>query len=130
MVVKLVKGSHPLSVHAIWLVILLIMAGASRYWLPAPCVFHQITGLPCLSCGTWRAAGAFFERDFLGMFYYNPLIVAAFLSLSLFSLFKLAEYIFSFRLKVSIGRRGLLTIRMAVFFLITANWLFLIITGR
>jgi hypothetical protein len=42
-----------------------------------PCAFHRLTGIPCPTCGTTRAAVAFFHGDVLGAFAANPLAAAA-----------------------------------------------------
>ena len=47
-------------------------------WLAAapilrPCVFRAITGIPCPTCGTTRAATAFLNGEFLTAFAANPL---------------------------------------------------------
>ena len=47
-------------------------------WLAAapnlrPCVFRAITGIPCPTCGTTRAATAFLNGEILAAFAANPL---------------------------------------------------------
>ncbi len=38
-----------------------------------PCVFRSLTGFPCPSCGTTRAATTFLDGDLLAAFAANPL---------------------------------------------------------
>jgi hypothetical protein len=38
-----------------------------------PCIFHSLTGIPCPTCGTTRAATAFLNGDLLAAFAANPL---------------------------------------------------------
>jgi hypothetical protein len=101
---KIVKGKHPLSIHVVWLVILLLVLVGYRYLSTSVlnanpgCIFHKVTGYPCLSCGTSRAIDALFAGDFIGMLYYNPLAVLFCAGLFFFSLLKLIEFIFRFTL--------------------------------
>src|SRR5438128_4043572 len=46
--------------------------------LPWPrCVFHELTGLPCVSCGMTRCAIQFFHGHFLAAWKWNPLVFAS-----------------------------------------------------
>jgi len=38
-----------------------------------PCIFRALTGIPCPTCGTTRAATAFLNGDLAGAFSTNPL---------------------------------------------------------
>ena len=38
-----------------------------------PCIFRSLTGIPCPTCGTTRAATAFLQGDLLAAFAANPL---------------------------------------------------------
>ena len=38
-----------------------------------PCIFRALTGIPCPTCGTTRAATAFLNGDLAGAFSANPL---------------------------------------------------------
>jgi 1,6-anhydro-N-acetylmuramate kinase len=44
--------------------------------LPA-CPFRELTGLPCLTCGTTRAALSVLDRDLAGALRFNPLATLA-----------------------------------------------------
>ena len=51
-------------------------------WLAAApylrsCVFRSLTGIPCPSCGTTRAATAFLQGDVMAAFINNPLAALA-----------------------------------------------------
>ena len=51
-------------------------------WLAAAphlrsCVFRSLTGIPCPTCGTTRAAAAFLDGDVMTAFIYNPLAALA-----------------------------------------------------
>jgi hypothetical protein len=101
-----------------------------KFTPPTVCVFHELTGYPCLSCGATRAADALFKGDFLDMFYFNPLIVVFCAGLFFFSLFKLLEFIFKFKLILRFSRKTALGARLLLVVIVAANWLFLIVSGR
>ena len=42
-----------------------------------PCVFRSLTGVPCPTCGTTRAAAAFLDGNVIAAFTANPLAAAA-----------------------------------------------------
>ena len=47
---------------------------ASRWNIPLPsCLFRQLTGLPCLSCGSTRSLTAWSQLDLPAAFRFNPL---------------------------------------------------------
>jgi hypothetical protein len=77
-----------------------------------------------------RAADALFTGDILGMIYFNPLAVLFCAGLFFFSLFKLMEFIFKFRVFISANNKVALVVRIGVITSIIANWAFLIVTGR
>jgi hypothetical protein len=136
MKIKIIRGKHPLSIHVVWFVLLLSVLGFYRYLFQvnfhadSVCIFHKITGYPCLSCGLSRSVDAFFTYDFIGMFYYNPLAVLFFGGLFFFSLFKLGEFILGFKLNFNISKKAMVFTRITLLILIVANWLFLVVTGR
>lgn len=61
-------GAASLALRPFWL--------ALAPLLPA-CAFHRLTGIPCPTCGTTRAAVAFLHGDLRGAFAANPLAAAA-----------------------------------------------------
>jgi hypothetical protein len=53
--------------------------------LPWPsCVFHDVTGLPCVTCGMTRSAIQFFHGNFVAALRWNPLVFVALCGLSIF----------------------------------------------
>jgi hypothetical protein len=93
-----------------------------------PCFFHEVTGLPCLTCGGTRAALALRSGDLAGAFHANPLVAAA---LVLFVAGGLASG------ALALAGRGLREpgrlppwTRAAVIVVLAANWLWLILDGR
>ena len=127
---KLAKGKHPLSIHVVWLPIIVGLVIFSQLLPTGTCVFHSVTGVPCLSCGVTRAVSSLLSGDIVGMLYFNPLIVLFSVGLVFFSLFKLSEFIFSFRLIMRVSRKSALILRIFAVTMIAANWAFLIATGR
>jgi Protein of unknown function (DUF2752) len=74
----------------IWLSVSLASLGLATTWfalgLPWPhCLFHDLTGRPCMTCGMTRSAIQFFHGDFLAAFQWNPLVFAALCGLSIFN---------------------------------------------
>src|SRR5436190_9291780 len=74
----------------IWLSVSLISLGAAIIWfalgLPWPrCAFHDLTGLPCVTCGMTRSAIQFFHGNFLAALRWNPLVFVMLCALSIFN---------------------------------------------
>ena len=66
----------------LWLVAAASAVALRPLWLALaphlrPCVFRALTGIPCPTCGTTRAATAFLNGDLLSAFAANPLATAA-----------------------------------------------------
>jgi hypothetical protein len=79
----------------IWLCVTLVGLGLAVGWfaagLPWPrCVFHDLTGLPCLTCGMTRSTIAFLHGDFLTALRWNPLVFSALCALSIFNIYAFA----------------------------------------
>ena len=67
-----------LAFAAIWL----------AFGLPWPrCAFHDVTGLPCVTCGMTRSAIQFFHGNFLSALRWNPLVFVALCGLSIFDVY-------------------------------------------
>jgi hypothetical protein len=61
-----------------WLVAAVSAVALRPVWLALapffrPCVFRSLTGIPCPTCGTTRAATAFLDGDLITAFAANPL---------------------------------------------------------
>jgi len=109
-------------------------AGWLRLGLPTPlCPFHALTGIPCPSCGTTRAAGCLLRGDFAGALEWNPLGTLLLGGALLYVAY--AAIVSGFRLRRVgwCGGRGsgrLSGLRLAAVLLLGLNWLYLITTGR
>jgi hypothetical protein len=130
MKIEFQKVVAPLSIHVVWGLIITVLLVAIHFLPPGECIFHQITGYPCLTCGISRAADSFWAGDFGSMFYFNPLIVTFGTGLFLFSLLKLLEYILHLRIRVNLSQRAAVLMRVSVGLSVVANWLFLIASKR
>jgi Protein of unknown function (DUF2752) len=79
----------------VWLSASLVSLGMAVAWftlgLPWPvCVFHQLTGLPCLTCGMTRCGIEFFHGHFFAALKWNPLVFAFLWGVIAFDLYALA----------------------------------------
>jgi hypothetical protein len=78
----------------IWFTVSLASLGLAATWfafgLPWPhCLFHDLTGRPCMTCGMTRSATQFFHGHFFAAFQWNPLVFAALCGLSIFNAYAL-----------------------------------------
>ncbi len=83
------RGPHETDHELLWLSVSLGSLGVAVGWfafgLPWPrCVFHDLTGLPCVTCGMTRSAIQFFHGNFVAALRWNPLVFVALCGLSFF----------------------------------------------
>ncbi len=76
----------------IWLSVSVASLGLAATWLalglPWPrCLFHDLTGRPCLTCGMTRSAIQFFHGHFLAALKWNPLVFAVLCGMTAFDLY-------------------------------------------
>jgi hypothetical protein len=79
----------------IWLSVSVLSLTAAALWmalgLPWPvCVFHELTGLPCVTCGMTRCGIQFFHGHFLAALKWNPLVFALLCGVMAYDLYALA----------------------------------------
>lgn len=98
--------------------------------LPA-CHFHQLTGIPCISCGSTRALVALGELDLATALRLNTLSTAFWFGCVLYIPYALWVTLLNRkRIFVECSPRDLLFIRIAVPLVGIAQWIWLIIDGR
>ena len=100
--------------------------------LPWPiCLFHALTGHPCLTCGATRSAVAFFHAHFLVAFQWNPLAFLFYCALSIFNLYALAVIVTRApRVRIAeLTASERKFIRGAIIALFALNWIYLLIAN-
>src|SRR6266581_1244284 len=104
----------------IWLTVSFGSLAFAAIWLalglPWPrCAFHDVTGLPCVTCGMTRSAIQFFHGNFLAALRWNPLVFVARVPRLRIARFSSAEKAF---------------VRALVITLLAANWGYLVLHLR
>ncbi|UCE66322.1 MAG: DUF2752 domain-containing protein [Candidatus Zixiibacteriota bacterium] len=131
-----IRNSRPAElVHMVWgpiAVLFIIAVGFFKNVAPhlPNCIFHEITGFPCPTCGGTRSLIALSQFDLVSSFMLNPLVPLFALGLILFSLLFLVGAVTRRSVKIKLTERGKRILRYSVFFLFAMNWIFLIIAGR
>lgn len=117
----------------IWLAVSLSSLAVSAVWLrlglPWPiCVFHQLTGWPCLTCGATRSAIEFFHGHFFGAWKWNPLAFVAYCALSIFNMYAAVVLVARLpRLRTTpFSAVGKNVVRASVVIALTVNWIYLL----
>jgi hypothetical protein len=93
-----------------------------------PCIFRSLTDVPCPTCGTTRAATAFFEGDLLAAFAANPLAAMGgclfVVGAPLATLWAVSRWPIPQLTKSSLGWT-----RVCVLLLVVVNWLYVIVSS-
>ncbi|MFO7535578.1 MAG: DUF2752 domain-containing protein [Kiritimatiellia bacterium] len=114
----------------------LLLLGAAARLLPDGlrplCITHAATGLPCPSCGSYRALCLFMEGRWLAAWMMQPLMTLVYTALAAASLGAAASWLLRWdvpvkrfpnrRLPVLLAGLGLLALLV--------NWLYLLAAGR
>ena len=95
-----------------------------------PCIFHEVVGLPCLTCGATRSVVALSNLDFGLSIVLNPLVPVFVAGLMLLSLITFLGWVMKKRIVLALTERQKKGIRIVVILAILANWLYLIAVGR
>ena len=121
----------------IWLSVSLVSLGLATAWLtvalPWPrCMFHEITGLPCVTCGMTRCGIQFFHGHFLTALKWNPLVFTALFGLTAFDLYAVATLATCGpRLRICFYTETTKTfVRIAVISALVLNWIYLLMHWR
>lgn len=112
---------------------LLVASAWFSLGLPWPrCAFHDLTGLPCMTCGMTRAAIQFFHGHFLAAMQWNPLVFAALCGLSIFNAYALIVLVTRApRLRVAFhSRTERKYLRLSVIAVLVLNWAYLLANWR
>jgi hypothetical protein len=91
-IVRRALAPNEIDHELIWLSVSTVSLGMAAGWLglglPWPrCLFHDLTGLPCVTCGMTRSAIAFFHGHFSDALLWNPLIFAFLCGVTVFDLY-------------------------------------------
>jgi hypothetical protein len=120
----------------LWLAVSVGSVGLAAVWLklhlPWPtCLFHELTGHPCATCGSTRAAIAFLQGRFITAMTWNPLAFVAYCAMFLFDLYALAVLIAGAkRLRiVRLDGRERSFLRAFIVSALAANWIYLLIAN-
>ena len=101
--------------------------------LPWPrCVFHELTGLPCVTCGMTRCAIQFFHGHFLAALQWNPLVFTTLCSILAFDVYAIAAVTMRaprWRIYFSTTRAKTFA-RVSVVFALVLNWVYLLLHWR
>ena len=95
------------------------------------CIFHHITGYPCISCGSTRSLISLLRFDVKVAFLMNPLACLIYLTWFAYSLYSLVVISFDLpRLRFSFTPREVLIFRITLFLIFVSNWTWLIVSNR
>jgi hypothetical protein len=121
----------------IWLSVSVASIGLAATWfalgLPWPrCLFYDLTGRPCMTCGMTRSAIQFFHGHLLAAFQWNPLVFAALFGLSIFNVYALIVLLTRApRLRVALWTRAEKKYaQITVITVLALNWTYLLLHWR
>jgi Protein of unknown function (DUF2752) len=121
----------------LWLSVSLVSLSLAAVWLtiglPWPrCIFHEITGLPCVSCGMTRCGIQFFHGHFLDALKWNPLVFAFLCGVTVYDLYAVTTLtIRAPRLRICFYGSGAKRFgRLLVISAFVLNWIYLLVHWR
>lgn len=130
-------GNREIDHELIWsLVGLIALCGIPGWvWLfgppPLRCHFHDLLGIPCLTCGSTRALLALARLHPLEAIRWNPLCALCWMAWALYVPYGLAATIFRLpRLRLALSPRDWFLLRFLVPFAALGNWAWLILDKR
>jgi Protein of unknown function (DUF2752) len=96
--------------------------------LPWPiCLFHAITGVPCLTCGATRSAIALSHAQFVNALKWNPLACLAYCGIAFFDIYAFGVLATrATRLRAYLTSVEKRTLRVAAIAVLLTNWIYLL----
>lgn len=122
------RGREEEIIALVALTALALGAGWLRADLPTPrCVFHALTGIPCVTCGATRAFRCLLNGDFPGAFAWNPLVSIGVMAIGVGITYAGAVALLRLpRVRVQeISGQELRRMRVLVVTAVAANWVYL-----
>jgi Protein of unknown function (DUF2752) len=126
-----------LNPEVLWLAVSLGSFAVAAIWfavgLPWPrCVFHELTGLPCVTCGMTRCAIQFFHGHFFAALKWNPLVFAFLCGVTAFDLYAFVVLVTRApRLRICFSTpRAKTFVRMTIISVLLLNWTYLLMHWR
>jgi hypothetical protein len=121
----------------VWLSASILSLGFAAVWLtiglPWPrCVFHELTKLPCVTCGMTRCGIQFFHGHFLAALQWNPFVFAVLCGVIAFDVYALATVIArTRRLRINVStQRAKAFLRVSIISALALNWIYLLLHWR
>jgi hypothetical protein len=120
----------------VWFSVSVSAFAATAAWLalglPWPiCMFHQLTGLPCLTCGMTRCAIQFFHGHFLAALKWNPLVFGLLCGVVAYDLYAFTSLATRApRLRIAFGETEKKYLRIIVIGALALNWMYLLLHWR
>ena len=128
---RLEKGQ--LDHEVVWLAVFAATGAVGALWLlssiPTPqCMFHTLTGYPCVTCGGTRCMRSLLAGNFPTAFAWNPLVFMLALGAGLYAIY--AAIVVGLRLpRIRFGqlsRAEANVVRVVVAVVVAANWIYLV----
>jgi hypothetical protein len=120
----------------VWFSVSVSALGAAAAWLalglPWPiCMFHQLTGLPCFTCGMTRCAIQFFHGHFLAALKWNPLVFGLLCGVIAYDLYAVTSLATRApRLRIAFDETQKKYLRIIVISALALNWIYLLLHWR
>ncbi len=128
---------HDVDHELIWAWIVLLGAIGGGFWLsrfglpPVICMFHAVTGFPCLTCGATRAALLLVEGNPAGSLRMHPAVPVGLLMASIYVPYALTVSTARLpRIRLTLTPEDWVCIRWAAALTVALLWIYLIADGR
>jgi hypothetical protein len=107
----------------------IFLVRAAERWLPLlpACLFHKLTGMPCLACGATRATLAFARGHWLAALQWHPLVVLIYVAVIAIGVLMILFAAFNQRLHSQFLNTQLTKARWWLAGAAVANWLYLLL---